>query len=125
MANIAKALDESTLADIAAYYSAQPVRNPNPVTLTPASADIVRLVELGDPSRNIPPCASCHRPGSGGPIETPILAEQHDAYLVRQLQLYASGERRNDVYGRMRIIAAKLTSAEMTGLAGYYRAGFR
>jgi cytochrome c553 len=46
-----------------------------------------------------------------------MLSEQHTEYLVQQLQLYASGERRNDVYGRMRIIAAKLTSAEILGLA--------
>ena len=33
MTDIAKALDEPTLADIAAYYAAQPTRNPNPATL--------------------------------------------------------------------------------------------
>ena len=125
MTDIAKALDEPTLADVAAYYAAQPKRNPNPTTLAELSPAIVHLVELGDPSRNIPPCAACHRPGSGGPIETPILAEQGQEYIVRQLKLYASGERRNDVYGRMRIIAAKLTPGEIDGLAAYYRAGFR
>ena len=78
MTDIAKALDEATLADVAAYYAAQPKRNPNPRTLAESPPAIVRLVELGDPSRNIPPCAACHRPGSGGPIETPILAEQRD-----------------------------------------------
>src|SRR5947207_4632527 len=36
--------------------------------------------------------------------------------------LYASGERRNDVYGRMRLIASQLTEAEINGLARYYRA---
>jgi cytochrome c553 len=39
--------------------------------------------------------------------------------------MFASGQRRNDVYGRMRAIAAKLTDAESNGLAAYYRAGFR
>jgi cytochrome c553 len=125
MTDIAKALDEATLADVAAYYAAQPKRNPNPTTLAESPRAIVRLIELGDPHRNIPPCSSCHRPGSGGPIETPILAEQGQEYIVRQLKLYASGERRNDVYGRMRIIAAKLTPGEIDGLAIYYRAGFR
>jgi len=125
MTDVAKALDEPTLADIAAYYAAQPTRNPNPVTLASAPAAIVQLVELGDPSRNIPPCSSCHRPGSGGPIETPILAEQVQEYTALQLKLYASGERRNDVYGRMRVIASQLTPAEIEGLAAYYRAGFR
>jgi cytochrome c553 len=125
MTGIAKALDEATLADIAAYYAAQPMRNPNPATLADAPASIVRLVELGDPSRNIPPCAACHRSGAGGPIETPILAEQGKEYIVAQLKMYASGDRRNDVYGRMRAIAAKLMPAEIDGLATYYRAGFR
>src|SRR5215468_1638124 len=125
MTGIAKSLDEATLADIAAYYAAQPKRNPDPATLAESPPAIVRLVELGDPSRNIPPCAACHRPGSGGPIETPILAEQGKEYIVLQLKMYAAGERRNDVYGRMRTIAAKLTPAEIDGLAVYYRAGFR
>src|SRR6185295_16166632 len=33
MADIAKALDESVIADVAAYYAGQPQRNLNPVTL--------------------------------------------------------------------------------------------
>jgi cytochrome c553 len=125
MTDIAKALDESTLADVAAYYAARPQRNLDPTTLAESPPAIVRLVELGDPSRNIPPCAACHRPGSGGPIEAPILSEQGRDYLVLQLKMYASGDRRNDVYGRMRTIASRLTPAEIDGLAAYYRAGFR
>jgi cytochrome c553 len=125
MAELAKALDESIIADVAAYYAGQPQRNPNPVTLAASPPEIIQLVELGDPRRNIPPCASCHRAGSGGPIETPVLAEQREEYLSQQLKLYASGERRNDVYARMRLIASRLTEDEMNGLARYYRAGFR
>jgi len=125
MTDIAKALDEATLADVAAYYAAQPKRNPDPATLADAPPAIVHLVELGDPDRNIPPCAACHRPGSGGPIETPILAEQGQEYIALQLKMYAAGDRRNDVYGRMRSIASRLTPAEIDGLAKYYRAGFR
>jgi len=55
----------------------------------------------------------------------PVLADQRAEYIVRQLKLYASGERRNDVYARMRAIASRLTPSEMEGLAAYYRAGFR
>jgi cytochrome c553 len=125
MTDVAKALDEAAIADVAAYYAGQPQRNPNPVTLAEAPPAIVQLVELGDPKRNIAPCASCHRAGAGGPIETPVLAEQRAEYIEQQLKLYASGERRNDVYARMRTIAAQLTDAEIRGLAFYYRAGFR
>jgi cytochrome c553 len=125
MTGIAKSLDEATLADVAAYYAAQPKRNFDPATLAESAPAIVHLVELGDPGRNIPPCAACHRPGSGGPIEAPNLSEQGRDYLIAQLKMYATGDRRNDVYGRMRTIAPKLTSAEIDGLAAYYRAGFR
>jgi cytochrome c553 len=125
MTDIAKALDEPVIADVAAYYAGQPQRNPNPVTLAESPPAIVQLVELGDPRRNIPPCAACHRAGAGGPIETPVLAEQRAEYIVQQLKLYASGERRNDVYARMRTIASRLTAGEIAGLAAYYRAGFK
>ena len=69
--------------------------------------------------------SACHRRGSGGPIETPVLAEQQEGYIVAQLKMYASGERRNDVYGRMRAIAAKLKDSEIKELSAYYRAGLR
>jgi cytochrome c553 len=68
MTDIAKALDEATIANVAAYYAGQPMRNPNPSTLASSPDPIVQLVELGDPNRNIPPCAACHRQGAGGPI---------------------------------------------------------
>jgi cytochrome c553 len=125
MTGIAQMLDEAVIADVAAYYAGQPQRNPNPATLAASPPQIVQLVELGDPHRNIPPCAACHRAGAGGPVETPVLAEQRAEYLVQQLKLFASGERRDDVYARMRTIASKLTSTEIEGLAAYYRAGFR
>jgi cytochrome c553 len=124
MTDTAKSLEESTIADVAAYYAGQPMRNPNPATLGAPDA-VVHLIELGDPNRNIPPCSACHRRGSGGPIETPVLSEQREEYLVTQLHMFASGQRRNDVYGRMRTIAAKLTDIETAGLAAYYRAGLK
>lgn len=125
MTGIAQSLEESEVADLAAYFAGQRKRNPNPSTMSGRTPEAVRLVELGDPKRGLPPCASCHRPGSGGPVEAPILAEQNRDYLVRQLQMYANGERRNDVYARMRTIAARLTPEEINGLALYYWAGFR
>src|SRR5262245_32153314 len=68
MTDIAKALDDATLADVAAYYAAQPKRDPNPATLAESPASIVSLVEIGDTSRPLPPCGARHRHGSGGPV---------------------------------------------------------
>ena len=125
MTDVAKALDGTIMADVAAYYAGQPMRNPSPATLADAPEAIIHLVEIGDPDRNIPPCGACHRHGVGGPIDAPVLSEQRQEYLTSQLKMFASGQRRNDVYGRMRAIAAKLTGDEINGLAAYYRAGFR
>jgi cytochrome c553 len=120
MSVIAQGIDDAVLPDLAAYYAGQPKRRP---ALVGAPKAILQLIELGDPSRNIPPCRACHRAGAGGPIETPTLNEQVHDYFVRQLQAFASGQRRNDVYGRMRLLAAQLSPAEMDGLARYYAAG--
>src|SRR5262249_57081675 len=121
----AQAVDKRVTAEGGTDEAGQQQRNPNRVTLAAPPAVIVQLVELGDPKRNVPPCAACHRRGAGGPIETPVLAEQQAQYIAGQLRLYASGERRNDVYARMRTIASKLTPGEIDALAAYYRAGFR
>ena len=104
MTDLAKALEEPVIADVAAYYAGAAAAQARTRRRLPISR--VRSCgwsSLAIPRRNIPPCASCHRPGSGGPIETPILSEQQREYLVQQMQMYASGQRRNDVYGRMRI----------------------
>ncbi len=125
MTPIAQGLDENALADVAAYFAGQPKRNPLPSTLADPGPHIWQLIELGDPARALPACSACHRDGSGGPIETPVLYEQRYEYIVAQLKDYASGARRNDVYARMRTIAAKLTAEEINGVARYYASGLR
>ena len=42
-------------------------------------------------------------------------------YLTRQLDAFADGTRGNDVYRRMRDIAARLTSSERRRLGEYYQ----
>jgi cytochrome c553 len=91
-----------------------------PTTAEVIDEEIVRLVERGDPARGLPACNSCHSPTAGGPIETPSLIRQNRDYLIAQLRAYRSGERRNDIYTRMRSIAAQLTDREIDRLAAYY-----
>jgi cytochrome c553 len=78
-----------------------------------------------DPQHDQAAWLAAQRSGGGRPRETPVLAEQWSEYITQQLTLFASAERRNDVYARMRTIAPKLTQTEIRGLAAYYRAGFR
>jgi cytochrome c553 len=79
-----------------------------------------RLVRTGDTARGIPGCQSCHGGGAGGPMETPTLSGQREAYLAAQMNAFATGARKNDVFNRMRDIASRLTPEEIAALARYY-----
>ncbi len=56
MTPIAQSVEESDIADLAAYFAGQRKRNPNPSTMSGRTPEIVQLVELGDPKRGLPPC---------------------------------------------------------------------
>jgi cytochrome c553 len=66
-------------------------------------------------------CASCHgRDGRGGQYDHPAIAGQHREYLVLSLEEFRDGDRTNDIYSRMRHVAAGLTDEEIEALAAYY-----
>ena len=50
-----------------------------------------------------------------------MITGQTEEYLLAQLNDYASGTRKNDVYGRMRDISGKLTPEERAQLARYFQ----
>lgn len=92
-----------------------------PADRLPAEARI--LVEDGDWTRGLPPCASCHAMDPQDRARmSPRLHGHPAAYLERQLRAYAEGTRRSDPMGRMRAFAARLSAAEMSALAEYYAA---
>lgn len=121
MTGVARQLAPDDLAAVAAYFGG--VTNVNGLGARNAAADeaIVGLAREGDPARRIPACASCHVNGAGGPTETPILTGQDHSYLEAQLLSFKHGERRNDVYRRMRSIAEKLSDQEIAALSRYYQ----
>jgi cytochrome c553 len=122
MAAVVQDLDDDQMADVAAHFSALTKGALDPRTISSGDPDVVRLVEYGNSARGIPSCASCHGAHAGGPIETPTLAGQRQEYLLAQLDAFASGKRHNDIFNRMRGIAAKLQPGEMEKLAEYYSA---
>lgn len=124
MTSVAKALGTADLAHVAAYfaaasreYAALGARDYVDV----GDPYITRLAREGDSRRRLPACLSCHVSGAGGPIETPVIVGQSREYIVAQLDAYANGTRKNDVYGRMRSIARRLTPAERDALARYFQ----
>ena len=122
MKPIAEQLIDREMADVAAYYAALRGRNQNNPEATVVSPATTRLVLTGGASRALPPCAACHAPRAGGPLETPLLVGQYAPYVEAQLKVYANGARKNDLYARMRTIARKLTSEEIADISAYYNA---
>ena len=120
MLPLVQPLTDAQIADLAAYYSSLKARSYD-IRLEPETSEsTLKLVTQGDAARALPSCRACHDARSGGPIDAPHLVGQYPAYLANQLHAFAAGDRRNDVAGRMRAIAAKLTPAEIDGLARYY-----
>ena len=120
MTQLAKQLQPIDLANVAAYFGAGAERQGLGFRDQPANPSIVRLAREGDSARRIPSCNSCHLNGAGGPVEAPILTGQNHQYLERQLLAFRATTRRNDVYGRMRLITKALSEEEIGQLARYY-----
>ena len=122
MTPVAQKLSEEQLAQVAAYFGH--IKSGPALGMGQKTVDddqMRRLIFRGDPGRYIPPCEGCHARGVGGPPEAPVIAGQSAAYVERQLLAYRSGERRNDVYRRMRDIAQRLTPEEIKKLAAAYQ----
>lgn len=121
MTPVVKDLSEEQMADLAAYFGAGAEDFSLGKRFAFVDPATQKLALEGDPSRNLPACNSCHTVGVAGPIEAPTLIGQHAQYLKRQLDLYRSGERSNDVYGRMRTIARTLRADEVERLSVFYQ----
>jgi cytochrome c553 len=119
MAGQAAGLSDQDMQALAAYFSSQTV------TVGEAVAGQVKAGEQvyrnGNASENVPACLACHGPDGAGNalMKVPALAGQHSAYVVAQLQNYASGTRATDPNKMMETIAARLTPAEMQAVASY------
>ena len=114
MQALAVGLTDAEGADLAAYYA----QLPRPARAAPLR-DAPLLVGVGDPMRNIVACAACHGAGSNK-LGAPWLDGMPRAYLMTQLQDFASGARRNDAHAQMRNVARALSPDEITALAAHY-----
>jgi len=121
MSEAVERLTDEQLAALAAWYADQPIPKVEVDEDETVSEDTIKLVFRGDKTRLIQPCASCHGArGEGAIIDVPAIAGQNVKYFVNTMKDYAKGERANDVYSRMRIIAKSLTRDEIEELAVYY-----
>jgi len=119
MMPMAASLSPDDMADIGAYFNSLPN--------TGLEADPSfwqageKLYRGGDAGRQIPACMACHGPTGRGndPAKFPALRGQQSAYVVKQLNDYASGTRNTGPNGVMQTVAKRLTPDDIRNLASY------
>jgi cytochrome c553 len=109
MSPFATNLSDADMADLSAYYAAQPARRrPQVVDAAKAAAGRELL------SRH--QCTSCHRPDLSGQSQVPRVAGQDLQYLVRLLRAYKT-QTAGDLEGLMTQAAQPLSDADIESLA--------
>lgn len=124
MAGMVAGLSEEDMTSLAAYFAGQklqPEAAKNPETVAMGQ----KLYRAGDNAKGLPACAGCHGPaGAGLPAQFPRLSGQYAEYTEAQLKAFRAGERANDPARMMRMIAIKMTDAEIKAVSDYI-AGLR
>ena len=119
MSGMAASLSQEDMANVAAYFGSQKAKVGSAKTNAAGSLG-EKIYRGGIASVGVPACASCHgAAGAGIPVQFPRLSGQHADYVVTQLKAFYSGERANDNAKVMRMIAAKMTDADMAAVADY------
>jgi cytochrome c553 len=106
------------MADLGAFYATQ-------MPEQAAGGEPPHLVNNGDRSRLLLACNDCHNEAKDfrSKMEIPAtLAGQKPVYFVETMKEFQRGDRTNDLFGRMRFIASRLTDDEIAALAAYYAA---
>jgi cytochrome c553 len=114
MGAMVASLTEENMLDLSHYYAYLP-RLAKDRSLSGAPA----LVRVGDPTRSIAPCASCHG-SQDGKVGAPDLNGEPQRYLQDQLTAFARGSRRNDANAIMRAEARLLTAGEIVVVIQHY-----
>jgi len=117
-------LEDEDMRGLARYFAS--------FELQPETSKNLETMELGQKiwrggiaSKGVPACASCHGPaGAGLPAQYPRLSGQFADYSAAQLKAFRDGGRANDPNRMMRMIALKMTDAEMNAVSDY-AAGLR
>ena len=118
------AFDENQMRDLAAYFGSLTQKGDqakNRETIEQGQ----KLYRAGDAAKGLPACAACHGPtGAGIPAQFPRVGGQFADYIEKQLKAFRDGTRANDPNKMMRMVAIKMTDAEIKAVSDYM-AGLR
>jgi cytochrome c553 len=115
----AMALSDQDMADLAAYFSAQPQSPGAPGTDTTGLGE--RLYRGGNAASGVPACSGCHgAQGMGmGLARFPRVSGQHAQYVEQTLKSFRDGARANDPNSMMRGVASRMSDQEIVAVAQY------
>jgi cytochrome c553 len=126
MTALLEPLSDAYLHDIAAHFAALDLPYPPPQTPTTDAAALARgrqLVEAGDKTLGVPPCAACHGARlTGVQPATPGLLGLPRDYLNAQLGAWRGGERRAAGPDCMAQVARALAPSDIAAVAQWLAA---
>jgi cytochrome c553 len=115
MWGMAAQLTDATIAEIAAYFAAQPAGAGTPADPAEVTAGR-RIFEGGIEAQHVAACQSCHGQKALGAGPFPRLAGQHRGYLERQLEAFATNLRANEI---MHENSKNLTALQISQVAAF------
>ncbi len=115
MWGMAAQLTDRTIADIAAYFAAQPPAPGKPADPAEVAAG-KKIYEEGIAAQQVPACQTCHMKNAEGNAVFPRLAGQHRSYLEKQLEVFATGLRANPI---MHENARNLSALQISQVAAF------
>ena len=110
----------SAIGEYKAEYFSKQTPQPNAVVdaeLIPLGKEIF---ENGLPSKEAPPCMTCHGPLAEGTAAFPRLANQHQDYIVKQLEVFQRTDERPNT--PMTQVAHLLSVEDIHAVAAYLQA---
>lgn len=123
MTPIAQTLSGDERAEVARYFAglSGPASMAEPVQETNSAG--ARLAIQGRWSQGLPACIQCHgEMGVGVGTTFPALAGQSSLYIENQLRAWQQGTRVPGPLGLMKVIASKLSAADIHEVAAYFSA---
>jgi cytochrome c553 len=129
MSGLLDGLSAQDLADVAAYFAAQPRQWAGAKNDAKALELGAKVYRSGNLDTGVAACTGCHSPAGNGnaPAGYPALGGQHADYIAKQLRAFRDGAhdpawpgaRGNDENAIMRGVAAHMTNQEIEAVANF------
>lgn len=112
-------LSEQDMADLGAFFASQKVKTGS---TDESKAELGgKIYHGGNKATGVSACMACHSPTGAGnpPAKFPLLSGQNAPYVVKALNDFRSGARKNDPNSMMSGVTARMTDREIESVAAF------